>query len=151
MNEALKKFANHLRKRGSSEYTICDYCRCIHKIIDSLGKDWLELESSEIEDLVFSRTCKISTKQKYLSYIRSFLNFCYKTKLITHSGIGIFLPKVPKIEAPYLTDEQVQELLAYPMDRTTSVAIKLMLSAGMRVAEALSLTTEKLKKAEIIK
>lgn len=150
MNEALKKFANHLRKRGSSEYTIYDYTRCIHKIVDDLGKDWLEIEGVEIEDLVFSRSCKISTKQKYLAYIRSFLNFCYKTKLISHSGLEIFLPKVPKTEAPYLRDEQVKKLLSFPMDNAMKVAIVLMLSTGMRISEALSLKKQKLKKAEVI-
>lgn len=148
MQQTIKKFQNHLRKRGSSEHTIYDYCRSIQKIFTDLGKNWLEATSSEIEDLVFSRTCSIATKQKYLAQMRSFLNFCYAKGFHPLSWVSIFLPKVPKKEANYLTEEQIHKLLAHPMDRMIKVAIRLMLSTGMRVAEAHSVTKEQLKNAE---
>jgi hypothetical protein len=55
---------------------------------------------------------------------------------------------VPKTEATYLTEEQIHKLLAHPMDRMIKVAIRLMLSTGMRVSEAHSVTKEQLKNAE---
>lgn len=148
MQQTIKKFVNHLRKRGSSEHTIYDYCRSIQKIFTDLGKSWLNVTSSEIEDLVFSRTCSIATKQKYLAQMRSFLNFCYAKGFHSLSWVSIFLPKVDKKEANYLTEEQIHKLLSHPMDRMIKVAIRLMLSTGMRVAEAHSVTKDQLKNAE---
>gem|GEM_PF-1722647 len=53
-----------------------------------------------------------------------------------------------KKEANYLTEEQIHKLLSHPMDRMIKVAIRLMLSTGMRVAEAHSVTKDQLKNAE---
>jgi hypothetical protein len=55
---------------------------------------------------------------------------------------------VHKKEANYLTEEQIHKLLSHPMDRMIKVAIRLMLSTGMRVAEAHSVTKDQLKNAE---
>ena len=133
MQQTIKKFQNHLRKRGSSEYTIYDYCRSIQKIFTDLGKNWLEVTSSEIEDLVFSRTCSIATKQKYLAQMRSFLNFCYAKGFHPLSWVSIFLPKVPKKEANYLTEEQIHKLLAHPMDRMIKVYQISILGKGRKL------------------
>nr|DAI24710.1 MAG TPA: integrase [Caudoviricetes sp.]DAP10992.1 MAG TPA: integrase [Caudoviricetes sp.] len=77
--EAIVLFQNYQRKRQSPESVVYDYSRSIEKILTQLQRrdSWQSISSSEIEDLVLSWTCKVSTKQKYLAQMRSFLNFCY--------------------------------------------------------------------------
>ena len=150
--EAIVLFQNYQRKRQSPESVVYDYSRSIEKILTQLQRrdSWQSISSSEIEDLVLSWTCKVSTKQKYLAQMRSFLNFCYHKGYHTLSWSAIFLPRVPKSEAHYLTEEQVHTLLEYDMDEGIRVSILLMLSTGMRISEALSLTKNQLKKAELV-
>lgn len=151
-NDAINIFQSYQRKRGSSEAVIYDYQRSIEKILTQLQKldSWETITSTEIEDLVFARTCKDTTKQKYLAQMRAFLNFCYANNYHPLSGASIILPKVPKTEAYYLTDKQVKELLDYPLEENIRVAILLMLATGMRISEALSLTKKQLQKAEVV-
>lgn len=116
-------------------------------------ENWQEISTREIEDLIFSNKKRSQgTRASYAITIRSFLKFCRSKDLNLINPESITVPKMHIKEAKYLSLEMENKILnrIEKEELTLKVAIKLMLSTGLRVSEASNLTKEDLNKAKFI-
>lgn len=155
LKKMITEFSKKLCRRWDSIHTIRRYTEWVEKIFNLCWKieNWQEIRSREIEDLIFGNKKRSQgTKASYAITIRSFLKFCRSRDLNLINPETITVPKIHIKEARYLSLEAENKILksAEKSDFTLKVALKLMLSTGLRVSEASNLTKENLNKAKFI-
>lgn len=155
LKKMIAEFSKKLCRKGDSIHTIRRYVEWVEKIYTLCGKvvDRQNIKSKEIEDLIFGNKKRSQgTKASYAITIRSFLKFCRSKDLEVINPESITVPKMHLKEAKYLTlESELKILKAIEKENfTLKVALKLMLSTGLRVSEASNLSKEDLNKAKFI-
>lgn len=155
LKKMIAEFSKKLSRRGNSIHTIRRYAEWVERIFNLCGKleNWQNISSKEIENLIFGNKKRSQgTKASYAITIRSFLKFCRSREINMINPETITVPKMHIKEAKYLNLEAENKVLRFAekTDFTLKVALKLMLSTGLRVSEASNLTKEDLNKAKFI-
>lgn len=154
LEPAVEWFLDHLRvERGASPHTLLAYENDLRKAIAFFSErgllNWADLTAAE--QVAFESTLgpplARTTAQRRVSSLRSFLKFLKRNR----EGPSADLPdtggfRKPKALPKALAREQMEALLATPdvetpMGLRDRAAMELIYGAGLRVSEAVSLTT----------
>ena len=147
----IDEFISNLSVQGRSPHTLESYARSLSNLLDAIHPSSLEdCSSKQIRSFLFdlSKRTGHGTGRLTLSAIRSFYNFCLKTKKVkTNPALDISAPKRDSKLPVTLTVHQIYALLNAPYEQTKSdkapswmpardVAIlELFYSSGIRLQE----------------
>lgn len=153
--KALAEFSKKLCRRWDSIETIKRYSQSVERIFKLCNKveEWKSITHKEIEDIIFGNKKRSQgTKASYAISIRRFLKFCRSQDINIINPEAITVPKTQVKEAKYLTSNNEEKIIAAlnKENFTLKVAVKLMLSTGLRVSEATKLTKEDLNRVKLI-
>lgn len=138
--QALKKLETELRIRGFSQKTIDAYGLQTRLFLEYAKKDVDMVEEDDVKQymshLMAEKHQKPSSVALALSSLKFFFTHIIKNPAIT---LEIKSPKQEKRIPTVLTREEVPRLLNAIENKKHRLIIELMLSSGLRVAEAVSL------------
>jgi integrase/recombinase XerC len=157
----LEKFLSHLEfERRLSPYTVRNYRQALEVFFDWLGRtaswegDLDAITRREARDFLVERQRKISrrTLRNHVSGIRAFFKYCLRNDLAqANPFLSLSLPKLPKTLPKFLTQSQMETLLAQP-DRLLEgegadpfaalrdrMILELLYGGGLRVSELIGL------------
>jgi integrase/recombinase XerC len=155
-------FADFLSgERRVSKYTLRNYTHAVEVFLSWLNeagrwKNNLEsISSRDLRDFLIESQRRVGrrTIHNHVSGLRAFFRYWMRQgKLKTSPATGLVLPKLEKKLPKFMTESQVDQLLAMParllenesVDRFTAVrdrlAMELLYGAGLRVSELCALT-----------
>lgn len=144
-----------LCRKWSPILTIKKYIETVEKIYRECWREEerRKITSEEIEKRIFwNKKISLGTKRVYAVQIRAFLKFCKSLDLPVINPEQIAVPKFSLKEAKYLNEEEEKKILeALKWEGLLlRTAISLMLSTGLRVSEACSISKGNLEKAQDI-
>jgi len=154
ISEALSPFISYCRAERQvspsslAKYQDCFQCWLLPVLGEQEVRDLNQLEILKLREAMLARQISISRQYSVIVCLKSFLKFC-------RSGLGIVcidpaeirLPRRPAPSVQYLENEEIQKMLdAIDIHTFTGVRLRalteLLLSTGMRISEALSLTRD---------
>ena len=122
---SLKKFIHYLNKEGITDVNQDNIQKIIHDYKADLN----------------NKNLKAITINQHLIILKTFIN--EYTQLDYNKPLK--LVKTEKRKPKYLTREQIQTVLSYASDKTDQLIIKLLTGTGLRIHEALKITTKELE------
>lgn len=158
----LEPFAANLdRERRASSYTQRNYLHAVRRFLSWLdsGRRWSgdlsKINSRDLRDFLIEsqRSLGRRTVHNHVSGLRAFFRFWMRQgKLQLNPTTGLVLPKLDKPLPRFMTERQVEQLLAMPMQLFENegidpsvawrdrLALELLYGAGLRVSELCGLT-----------
>lgn len=145
--EYYNKYLDHLQfERKLSKNTILSYQDNLNRFEVFLqGKSIRDIKTRDVEDyLKFNNTMAEKSRAHYLTVLRNFYQFLVYEDLITHNPCEtIKMPKVTKKLPNYLTKEEIDKLLSFPLnnafDYRNKAMLELLYATGIRVSELVNL------------
>lgn len=156
----LDAFIAHIAvERGFSPHTVDAYGRDVTQFLGHVGEavgppgadaigDWMaELARVSLEPATVARK---------LAAVRGFFRFLVREKVLrTNPASGLKSPRKPRRLPAYLTPEEVDRLLAVPdpathLGQRDRTLLELLYSCGLRVSEALDLTSGDVDMSELL-
>ena len=145
--EYYQKYLDALQfERKLSKNTILSYQDNLNRFEEFLsGKSIKNVEKKDIEDyLKFNEAMAEKSRAHYLTVLRNFYNFLvYEDYLDKNPCETIVMPKVSKTLPKYLTEEEINKLLDFPLNTANDYRNKAMLevlyATGIRVSELVNL------------
>jgi integrase/recombinase XerD len=141
-------------EKGLAANTIESYKNDLIKFFEYLlssNMDWKDLDRRKIDSYLTSAQnegISVATISRYISSIRSFYKFTLNEKILAFNPVeDIELPRKPKRLPDFLTNEEVDRLLATP-DKSTHIGLRdaamfeLLYATGERVSEIINLKME---------
>lgn len=147
-NEVLiTKYIDYLKyEKKLSLNTISSYSDDLNIFILSINnKDLLKIDTKEIQIFLEKEYEKSSrTKAHYITVLNNFYDFLIKENITkTNPLANIKLPKIEKKLPDYLTVEEVNKLLDFPLnnayDFRNKAMLELLYATGIRVSELINL------------
>lgn len=147
-NEVLiTKYIDYLKyEKKLSLNTISSYSDDLNIFILSINnKDLLKIDTKEIQIFLEKEYEKSSrTKAHYITVLNNFYDFLIKENITkTNPLSNIKLPKIEKKLPDYLTVEEVNKLLDFPLnnayDFRNKAMLELLYATGIRVSELINL------------
>ena len=147
-NEVLiTKYIDYLKyEKKLSLNTISSYSDDLNIFILSINnKDLLKIDTKEIQIFLEKEYEKSSrTKAHYITVLNNFYDFLIKENITkTNPLANIKLPKIEKKLPDYLTIEEVNKLLDFPLnnayDFRNKAMLELLYATGIRVSELINL------------
>ncbi len=133
-------------ERKLSSNTVESYENNLYTFWTYLGKnkDLLKVSKEDIEHFIQTVHQKETTKAHYLTVLRSFYGFLVDNERLSKNPCdGVLMPKLTERLPKYLSYEEVDLLLSFPLktayDYRTKAMLELLYATGMRVSELLSL------------
>ena len=149
MSNELEAFVEYLVVvKALNKKTVYAYEADIKDMEDFLQKDAISFKNEEIFSYL-TKFEKATTKNRKISSLNSFYNFCHKQEFL-FSKPNIKLAKLPKTLPKYMLFEELKKSLLI-CDRSSWIGqrdfafILFLYSTGARVSEALSLTKENIE------
>ncbi len=145
--EYYNKYIDHLQfERKLSKNTISSYQDNLNRFEEFIsGKSIKEIKRNDIEAyLKFNDTMAEKSRAHYLTVIRNFYQFLIYEDLINSNPCEtIKMPKVTKTLPHYLTEEEIEKLLSFPLltpfDYRNKAMLELLYATGIRVSELVGL------------
>lgn len=145
--EYYTKYLDYLTfERKLSKNTIASYRDNLKRFeIFIEGKHITELKRKDIEDyLKFNQAMSEKSRAHYITVVRNFYQFLVGEDLIDYNPCEtIKLPKISKTLPVYLTKEEVEMLLNFPLrtpyDYRDKAMLELLYATGMRISELINL------------
>lgn len=140
-NKMLKGFLDYLKGKGLSHHTIRGYKTDLEGYMAKFKK----FDKSSIEKWLSSLRCSNKTKERKLTALKTFLKW---------KGLILELPKVrPEKKIPYVLSEMEAMKLLKACETSRNplrdkTFISLLLYTGLRISEALELTTESIEERD---
>ncbi len=147
-NEVLiTKYIDYLKyEKKLSLNTISSYSDDLNIFILSINnKDLLKIDTKEIQIFLEKEYEKSSrTKAHYITVLNNFYDFLIKENITkTNPLANIKLPKIEKKLPDYLTIEEVNKLLNFPLNKAydfrNKAMLELLYATGIRVSELINL------------
>lgn len=147
-NEVLiTKYIDYLKyEKKLSLNTISSYSDDLNIFILSINnKDLLKIDTKEIQIFLEKEYEKSSrTKAHYITVLNNFYDFLIKENITkTNPLANIKLPKIEKKLPDYLTIEEVNKLLDFPLNKAydfrNKAMLELLYATGIRVSELINL------------
>jgi len=153
--------ANLSGERRASPYTQRNYLHAVSRFLTWLdaGRRWsgdlVKIDSRDLRDFLIESQRSLSrrTVHNYVSGLRAFFRFWMRQGKLQHNPTtGMVLPKLDKPLPGFMTEGQVEQLLAMPMQLLENegiepqiawrdrLALELLYGAGLRVSELCNLT-----------
>lgn len=147
-----QKYLDYLQfERRLSKNTILSYTDNLKRFDIFLnGKSVEDVTRKDIEDyLKFNDNMKEKSRVHYLTVIRNFYKFLIDEELIDNNPCDtIAMPKISKTLPHYLTEEEINKLLSFPLntpyDYRNKAMLEILYATGMRVSELVDLKLENL-------
>ncbi len=145
--EYYQKYLDYLQfERKLSSNTLLSYQENLERFETFLkGKSIQNVTKSDIEGyLKFNEEMAEKSRAHYLTVIRNFYNFLVYEDLINQNPCEtILMPKISKTLPKYLTEEEIKQLLDFPLNTPNDYRNKAMLevlyATGIRVSELVNL------------
>ena len=145
--EYYTKYLDYLQfERKLSKNTILSYQDNLNRFeIFIQGKSIKKVKQNDIESyLKFNDTMAEKSRAHYLTVIRNFYQFLVYEELIESNPCEtIKMPKISKTLPHYLTEEEIEKLLSFPLnthyDYRNKAMLELLYATGIRVSELVSL------------
>lgn len=145
--EYYTKYLDYLQfERKLSKNTILSYQDNLNRFeIFIQGKSIKKVKQNDIESyLKFNDTMAEKSRAHYLTVIRNFYQFLVYEELIECNPCEtIKMPKISKTLPHYLTEEEIEKLLSFPLnthyDYRNKAMLELLYATGIRVSELVSL------------
>jgi site-specific recombinase XerD len=158
--EAVEKFLADAEARNLKESSLKKYRRLLQGELLSFcqGRNAVSLERLTVDSLRdFRDSLKHSpvTQQKKLEYLRAFMSFCSASEwLLKNPAKAVRLPKVERTQVRPFSEQEITKLLQacedFRGDGTRLRAMILLLRySGLRIADAVSLTRDRLKNGKL--
>lgn len=141
-------------EKGLSSNTIESYKNDLVKYFEYLRSNkmnWQDMDRRRIDTYLSwaqNEGVSVATISRYISSIRSFYKFIQNEKILSSNPVeDIELPRKPKKLPDFLTNEEVDRLLAAP-DKSTPIGLRdaamfeLLYATGERVSEIINLKME---------
>jgi len=169
LQELVEDFLQYLRnERGQSEATQAIYALFLQKFVDWAGarqvKSWSDVQLSHLTEFLLHEqqrpllnqptgsTKRLSSSSVYLEIaaLRAFYRFCENEKLLeVNLAENLSLPKRWKRLPKFLTDAEIEQLLAAPVQATpealcSHAILELAYGSGLRLSELCSIRLEQL-------
>lgn len=155
---AIADFAVKLSRKGFPLDTIKKYIVAVKKIFQVCNRIWedkgenerMNITCREIENYIYwNKNRSDGTKRVVAVQIRAFLRFCSTLNLPVINFWQITIKKYTEKEAKYLNEQEEAIILEALQGEnlTLRTSIILMLTTGLRVSEATSITKQQLRSA----
>ena len=152
MSAAINSFLTHVRvEKGLSANTVAAYRRDLAKFEAFAKKNKLSLSSVRRDDLVdflsslYRQKQESRTVARHLVTLRNFFRFAQVQEMITEDpSLNLESPKIRRSLPGYLRLEEVEKLLAQPIEKTAiglrdRAMLEVLYSSGLRVSELIGL------------
>lgn len=145
--EYYNKYLDYLQfERKLSKNTILSYQDNLNRFEEFIsGENITEIKRKDIENyLKFNDTMAEKSRAHYLTVVRNFYQFLIDEDLIsTNPCETIQMPKISKTLPHYLTPEEIEKLLSFPLntafDYRNKAMLELLYATGIRVSELVNL------------
>ncbi len=145
--EYYNKYLDYLQfERKLSKNTILSYQDNLNRFeIFIQGKSIKDVKRNDIEAyLKFNDKMSEKSRAHYLTVLRNFYQFLvYEDLIDTNPCETIKMPKITKSLPHYLTEEEIEKLLSFPLntpfDYRNKAMLELLYATGIRVSELVNL------------
>lgn len=141
------KYLDYLQfERKLSKNTILSYQDNLNRFEEFInGKSIKEVKRNDIEAyLKFNNQMAEKSRAHYLTVLRNFYQFLVYEDLVNRNPCEtIKMPKISKTLPHYLTEEEIEKLLSFPLnthyDYRNKAMLELLYATGIRVSELVGL------------
>lgn len=145
--EYYTKYLDYLQfERKLSKNTILSYQDNLNRFEEFIsGRNIKEVKQNDIEAyLKFNNQMAEKSRAHYLTVLRNFYQFLiYEDLVNTNPCETIKMPKITKSLPHYLTEEEIEKLLSFPLntpfDYRNKAMLELLYATGIRVSELVNL------------
>ncbi len=145
--EYYNKYLDYLQfERKLSKNTLLSYEENLNRFEEFIkGKSIKNIERNDIEAyLKYNEEMAEKTRAHYLTVLRNFYQFLVEEELLDQNPCEtILMPKISKTLPHYLTEEEIEKLLSFPLntplDYRNKAMLEVLYATGMRVSELIHL------------